>query len=65
MIKNKNVNFESKVVGDQLIRTYESGETQVILTQQEFTECYRKWILPFISQISPTQSNVGASWEKV
>lgn len=65
MIRNKGVDFESKVVGDKLMRTHESGETEIILTQQEFTECYKRWVLPFISQINPNQSNVGSSWEQV
>lgn len=65
MIQNTDVNFESKVVGDKLIRTNPSGISEIVLTQQEFTECYRRWVLPLISQISPAASNVGSSWEQV
>lgn len=71
MIKNKNVDFESKVVGDKLIRSYpvEEGSNilkqQVVLTQQEFQECYKRWIMPFVSQLTSPASNVGSSWEPV
>lgn len=71
MIKNKNVDFESKVVGDKLIRSYpvEEGSNilkqEVVLTQQEFQECYKRWIMPFVSQITSPASNVGSSWEPV
>jgi len=76
MIKNTDVNFESKVVGDKLIRTIPvqscstiSGNTlatqEVVLTQQEFQECYKRWIMPFVSQLNSPKSNVGSSWEVV
>lgn len=71
MIKNTDVNFESKVVGDKLIRTVRvSGNEklatqEVVLTQQEFQECYKRWIMPFVSQLNSPKSNVGSSWEVV
>lgn len=69
MITNEGVNFESKVVGDKLIRItpVDSNEkickNEIVLTQQEFTECYKRWILPFVSQFNSNGLNVGASWE--
>ena len=71
MIQNKNVNFQSKIVGDKLIRSipveYGSDieKQEVVLTQQEFQECYKRWIMPFVSQLTSPASNVGSSWEPV
>ena len=72
MIQNKNVNFQSKVVGDKLIRTTplpeygsDTAKQEVVLTQQEFQECYKRWIMPFVSQLTSPASNVGSSWEPV
>lgn len=70
MIKNEGVNFESKIVGDQLVRTtpvpqYGSDvvREEVVLTKQEFQECYKRWIMPFLSQMNAPKSNVGSNWE--
>lgn len=66
MIKNKDVNFESKISGDKLIRTTKVDEypiEAIVLTQQEFQECYKRWIMPFVSTLNAPNSNVGSNWE--
>jgi len=68
MIVNEGVNFTSKVVGDKLIRETPTHNPnvfsqEIVLTQQEFVECYKRWVLPFVSRFNAPQSNVGANWE--
>ena len=71
MIQNKGVNFESKIVGNQLIRSTpvighpDVCQQELVLTQEEFVECYKRWILPFTSLLHESKSNVGANWTEV
>lgn len=69
MIQSEGVNFTSKVIGDKLVRSTPTVsnpnicEQQVVLTKEEFVECYKRWIVPFVSQMNNPGSNVNASWE--
>lgn len=64
MIKNKDVDFDSRISNGKLIRT-KNNTDEIVLTIEEFQECYKRWVLPFISTVKSDEvkQDPSASWE--